>query len=258
MQHGLAKLYRNDKMKQDTSKDTIFSAPQTQLVDFAFNDAVADVFPDMIRRSVPGYDAVISLLGVIARQYIQPQSHVYDLGSSLGASTLSIAQQLRDPSVKFICVDNSVSMTQRCEKILQRHIPNTDISILCDDIQNIAIENASLVVINFTLQFLPKEQRLALLKKIYAGLQTGGALIVSEKLKFDDDIEQQQLTELHYQFKRANGYSELEISQKRSALDNVLIPDTLKEHTERLHHAGFNQVFPWFQSFNFASLLAIK
>ena len=258
MQHGLAKHHHKQQMKQDTAKDALFSTPQSQLVDFAFTDAVADVFPDMIRRSVPGYDAVISLLGVIARQYIQPDSRVYDLGSSLGASTLSMAQQVRDRRVDFICVDNSSAMTQRCEKVLQRHIPNTNVSIQCDDIQNVTVKDASLVVINFTLQFLPKEQRLDLLKKIYAGLRSGGALIVSEKLKFADDLEQQQLTELHYEFKRANGYSELEISQKRSALDNVLFPDTREEHIERLQQAGFEQVSSWFQSFNFASLLAVK
>lgn len=245
-------------MKHTSAKDALFSTPQSQLVDFAFTDAVADVFPDMIRRSVPGYDAVISLLGVIARHYIQTDSRVYDLGSSLGASTLSMAQQVRDRHVDFICVDNSPAMTQRCEKILRRHIPNATVSIQCDDIQNIAIENASLVVINFTLQFLPPEQRLNLLKKIYAGLRPEGALVVSEKLKFDNTAEQQQLTKLHYEFKRANGYSELEISQKRSALENVLFPDTQAEHIKRLRQAGFNQVSTWFQSFNFASLLAVK
>lgn len=245
-------------MKQNSSKDALFSTPQPQLVDFTFNDAVADVFPDMIRRSVPGYDAIISLLGVIARQYIQPNSRVYDLGSSLGAATLSMAQQVRDNSVAFICIDNSAAMTQRCEKVLQRHIPHANLSIQCDDIQATPIENASVVVINFTLQFLPKNQRLALLKKVYDGLQTGGVLVVSEKLKFDNEETQQQLTELHYQFKRANGYSELEISQKRSALDNVLLPDTLEQHENRLKKAGFEEISTWFQSFNFASLLAIK
>ena len=240
------------------SKDSLFAEPHAQLVDFAFTDAVADVFPDMIRRSVPGYDAVISLLGVIARQYIQPETCVYDLGSSLGASTLSMYQQVRDNSVEFICVDNSSAMTQRCEQVLKRHAPNAKLSIHCDDIQAIHIENASLVVINFTLQFLPKEQRLALLEKIYAGLRSGGALVLSEKLIFNKHTEQQRQTDLHHEFKRANGYSELEISQKRSALDNVLIPDTLDEHIERLKLAGFDHVSQWFQSFNFTSLLAVK
>ena len=249
MQHGLGKALH---------KDSLFAEPQSQVVDFAFTDAVADVFPDMIRRSVPGYDAVISLLGVIARQYIQADTQVYDLGSSLGASTLSMYQQVRDSSVKFICVDNSSAMTQRCSKVLQRHAPNANISIHCDDIQAINIENASLVVVNFTLQFLPQKQRLALLKKIANGLRSGGALILSEKLVFADNKQQQLHTNLHHEFKRANGYSELEISQKRSALDNVLIPDTLDEHFDRLKQAGFSQVSQWFQSFNFASILAIK
>ncbi len=240
------------------SKDDLFAKPQPQLVDFAFTDAVADVFPDMIRRSVPGYDTVIALLGVLARQYAQADSRVYDLGSSLGAATLSMAQQLRDHSIDFICVDNSSAMTQRCQQVLKRHIPNGNVSIICDDIQSITIENASLVVINFTLQFLAPEQRLGLLQAIYSGLRSGGALVLSEKLKFTDKTEQQQFTDLHYEFKRANGYSELEISQKRSALENVLIPDSLEVHKKRLTQAGFQQVSQWFQCLNFASFLAVK
>jgi len=240
------------------SKDDLFAKPQPQLVDFAFTDAVADVFPDMIRRSVPGYDTVIALLGVLARQYAQAGSRVYDLGSSLGAATLSMAQQLRDRPIDFICVDNSSAMTQRCQQVLKRHIPNASVSVICDDIQSITIENASLVVINFTLQFLAPEQRLGLLQHIYSGLRSGGALVLSEKLEFTDKAKQQQFTDLHYEFKRANGYSELEISQKRSALENVLIPDSLEVHKKRLTQAGFQQVSQWFQCLNFASFLAVK
>lgn len=260
MRHGKVNNPANKDsiMKSNSSKDTLFANPHNQLVDFAFTDAVADVFPDMIRRSVPGYDAVIALLGVIARQYIQPDSHVYDLGCSLGASTLSMCQQVQDSSVQFIGVDNSVAMTQRCKKVLQRHAPSANIVIHCADIETIDINNASLVVINFTLQFLPESQRLILLKKVYAGLRKGGALVLSEKLSFPTQIEQDQYTLLHYEFKRANGYSELEISQKRSALDQVMIPDRLETHFERLKQAGFSDVSQWFQSFNFASLLAIK
>jgi tRNA (cmo5U34)-methyltransferase len=83
-------------------------------------------------------------------------------------------------------------------------------------------------------------------------------LILSEKIKFADTAEQTLLTDLHLAFKRANGYSELEISQKRSALENVLIPDTLETHQARLQQAGFAQSLQWFQGMNFISLLAVK
>lgn len=239
-------------------RDTLYALPQAQLVDFAFNEAVADVFPDMIRRSVPGYETVIAMLGVIARCYARPQSRIYDLGCSLGAATLSMASQLRDTDVHFVCVDNSAAMTSRCEQILQRHLRAAQFEVVCDAIQAIALEQASVVVLNFTLQFLKPTERLAMLRNIYSGLQSGGVLVLAEKLAFADADEQALLTALHVEFKRANGYSELEISQKRSALEQVLIPDTLEQHRERLYAAGFKQVIQWFQGFNFAAFLAVK
>lgn len=240
------------------ARDQVYALPQTQLVDFAFTPAVADVFPDMIRRSVPGYEQIISLLGVIAQQYAQPNSHIYDLGCSLGAATLSMASQIRQTDVHYVCVDNSPAMTSRCQQILQRHLPVQGFSLVCDDIQQMTIENASVVVLNFTLQFLKPDERLALLQKIWQGLKPKGVLILSEKIKFADTEVQTLLTDLHLAFKRANGYSELEISQKRSAIENVLIADTPQQHQARLQAAGFTQVMQWFQGFNFISMLAVK
>lgn len=121
-----------------------------------------------------------------------------------------------------------------------------------------AIENASVVVLNFTLQFIPVEERLALLQRIYQGLKPGGALILSEKLAFEDETQDRFHIESHHDFKRSNGYSDLEISQKRSALENVLIPETLAEHQQRLEQAGFEFVEKWFQCFNFVSMVAVK
>ena len=238
-------------------QDKIFAKSQ-QVVDFAFDDAVADVFPDMIRRSVPGYETVISLLGVLANQYAQSKSRIYDLGCSLGAATLSMHQQTRTLDLEHICVDNSEAMVKRCESRLQRHMPEAKLQVLCEDIQNTEINNASVVVVNFTLQFLAPEERLALLKNIYDGLLPNGVLVLSEKLVFEDNIENQHQIDWHHNFKRANGYSDLEISQKRAAIENVMIPDTFEQHQKRLQTAGFKQSYQWFQSFNFASIVAIK
>jgi len=238
-------------------QDNLF-AQQQQVVDFAFDDAVADVFPDMIRRSVPGYDAVISLLGVLAKQFAQDNTHIYDLGSSLGASTLSMHSQTRSLNIKHICIDNSEAMVKRCQSRLARHMPDADLSVQCEDIETVDMSNASLVVINFTLQFLSPDSRLALLKKIYDALLPGGALVLSEKLVFSDEVENQNQIDWHHTFKRANGYSDMEVSQKRVALENVLIPDSLEQHQQRLQQAGFETSYQWFQAFNFASLIAVK
>ena len=239
------------------SQDKLFDNPQ-KVVDFAFDDAVADVFPDMIRRSVPGYETVISLLGVLAQQYAQPNTSVYDLGSSLGAATLSMHRQTRTMGLKHICVDNSEAMVKRCQSRLARHMPDADLMVVCDNIEDIEINNASLVVINFTLQFLSPETRLALLTKIYKGLLPKGVLVLSEKLIFEDEDESQLQINWHLTFKSANGYSDLEISQKRAAIENVMIPDSFEVHQQRLQQAGFKESYQWFQAFNFASLIAIK
>ncbi len=243
---------------REMKQDNLFSIATNDIVDFSFDARVADVFPDMLRRSIPGYDNIITLLGALSRGYAQNETRVYDLGCSLGAATLSIHRHTRDLSLQHICVDNSAAMMKRCQSKLQRHMPASSIELICDDIQNIQIENASVVVLNFTLQFLPQTMRLQLLETIYHGLVKGGALILSEKLIFSDQTTNQQFIDWHHQFKRANGYSDLEISQKRVALENVMIPDTLEQHQERLAKAGFSQTQQWFQAFNFSSLIALK
>ena len=239
-------------------QDNIFSTVKKPISDFNFDAAVADVFPDMLRRSIPGYENIITLLGGLARGYAQDNTRIYDLGCSLGAATLSVHRHTRDLSLQHICVDNSAAMIKRCQSKLKRHMPATSVELICDDIQNIQIENASVVLLNFTLQFLPKESRLSLLKTIYNGLLEGGVLILSEKLVFNDAAVNQQFIDWHHQFKRANGYSDLEISQKRAAIENVLIPDSFESHQKRLADAGFTQTLQWFQAFNFSSLIAIK
>lgn len=242
----------------NSPRDEIFAAPQEMIVDFAFDERVAAVFPDMIRRSVPGYGEVIALLGLFAEQYAQADSTLYDLGCSLGAATLSLRRRIKAPHCRIIAVDNSQAMVERCRENIAHDLATTPVGVLCADIREVTIENASVVVLNFTLQFLPAEERQTLLARIYDGMRPGGVLLLSEKLRFSDEASQQFQEQLHLAFKRANGYSELEISQKRAALEEVLVPDTLEQHRERLTAAGFARVEPWFQAFNFASLAALK
>jgi tRNA (cmo5U34)-methyltransferase len=125
-------------------------------------------------------------------------------------------------------------------------------------VREVVIERASVIVLNFTLQFLPLSDRLSLLTNAYQGLLPGGILILSEKLQFSDDRQNELHTDMHHIFKKANGYSDLEISQKRLALDNILLPETLVAHQERLRRIGFESSEVWFQYFNFASILALK
>ena len=241
--------------------DRLYASPQGQVADFVFNEAVVRVFPDMIKRSVPGYPTIVENIGVIAGQFAQPNSALYDLGCSLGAVSQALRRHVQIEGCRVIAVDNSPAMVERCREYLhaqdsmfQELLP---VEVLEADICQLALRPASVVALNFTLQFIPHAQRLDLLTRIRQSLLPGGALILSEKLRFADAEEHELLTDLHVAFKRANGYSELEIAQKRSAIENVMKPDSLGEHRERLAAAGFSKVIPWFQCLNFASLIAL-
>jgi tRNA (cmo5U34)-methyltransferase len=238
--------------------DTLFSTALADMVDFRFDERVVDVFPDMIQRSVPGYATIISMIGVLAGHYATAGSRCYDLGCSLGAASLAMQQNIRVNDCEIIAVDNSKPMIERATEIINNSSDKAPITLLCDDIQNIEISNAAVVVMNFTLQFIPLEQRQALIQKIYDGMQSGGILVLSEKLHAESQQQDEFLITAHHDFKRANGYSDLEISQKRTALENVLVPETLAQHQQRLANVGFSFSSQWYQCFNFASLVAKK
>jgi len=242
---------------QKTGPDDIYSSPLNRVNDFKFDEAVARVFPDMIQRSVPGYKTIIPMISLITERYAQPDTLGYDLGCSLGAATLAMRHGGGVLS-EIVGIDNSSSMIERCGHYIELDNHPTPVSLVGDDIQNISFKPCSVVTMNFTLQFLVPEDRQALLDKIYAALVPGGVLILSEKLHFNEEQEQLEQQELHWLFKKANGYSDLEISQKRNAIEKVLLTDSESTHYSRLRNAGFENTFTWYQCFNFFSMLAIK
>jgi len=239
-------------------RDKLYQDPEQPTTGFVFDRQVAQVFPDMIRRSVPGYATVINMVSVLAARYVQPGSVCYDLGCSLGASSLALGQGISVPECRILAVDNSPDMLEQARQQPQFRQSATPIEWVCADIREVPIENASMVILNFTLQFVPPVDRLPLLRRIHQGLRPGGLLLLSEKISFEDPEQERLQTEMHHAFKRANGYNELEISRKRSALENVLIPETLASHRTRLREAGFSRTDLWFQCFNFVSLVACR
>ena len=245
-------------MMQSTTHDDIYAVPYGEVEPFRFDEHVAKVFPDMIARSVPGYTLTLPLIGLIAARYAQPHSHIYDLGSSLGAATLEMRHRVKQPGCRIIAVDNSPAMIARSRDILAKDGGTLPIELVEANIQDVWIERASVVVINFTLQFIAPEDRDLLLQTIYAGMLPGGVLVLSEKVFFADANQNERFIDIHHDYKRANGYSDLEISQKRTALENVLIPETIEQHQSRLLEAGFQTAEVWFQAFNFMSMMAMK
>ena len=244
------------RKERDERQDDLFARPRDRTEPFRFDESVARVFPDMVGRSIPCYGELVELTGLLGARFLHRDSRVYDLGCSLGAVAFSLLAQAGRSDFELIAVDNAPAMTSALGERLRSRDLAARVQILCADLGAVRIERASLVVMNLTLQFIPPPERLALLTGIRAGLVPGGALILSEKLRSRDAREQALLTELHEDFKRANGYSELEIGQKRAALERILIPDTREQHLERLRAAGFGQVMQWFQCLNFASFVA--
>lgn len=243
--------------------DQVFAQPLSNLGRFSFDEQVAEVFPDMIQRSVPGYNQILAMAGVIAKRYVPEGGRVYDLGASLGASTLSLAKQLEGlQEVEFITLDTSLPMVEKCQQLLAQHLPQRlakqQLSCQVADVTCFDYQPCDFILLNFTLQFLAPEARLPLLEKLYKALRPGGALILSEKIHFANPYQSNLLYKLHHDFKRTNGYSDLEISQKRTALEDVLRTNTPEEHLARLTQVGFSFANQWFQYLNFASFLAIK
>ncbi|MGP1952788.1 MAG: carboxy-S-adenosyl-L-methionine synthase CmoA [Arsenophonus sp. ET-KM2-MAG3] len=242
----------------DKQKDILFANPIINLGDWKFDEKVAKVFNNMIKRSIPGYSNIIAMIGLFATRFAKPNSTIYDLGCSLGAVTLSIRRNINVKNCKIIAIDNSIAMIKYCKKYIYHYKSNIFVEIIEGNILDTNIKNASMVVLNFTLQFIHPTARQKLINRIYQGLNPGGILILSEKFNFNDEKIESLFSNMHYKFKRAHGYSELEINQKRNMLKNIMLTDSIDKHKSRLKSAGFNHFNLWFQCFNFGSLLAIK
>ena len=257
-----------------SSRDDLYRRQDSAPGSFRFDEAVVEVFPDMIDRSVPGYSLIVPMIGQLARRYVQPDSTVHDLGCSLGAVTLAIRSALLDrddlQSIRLVATDNSEAMIARLRLLLQElHIQTREtgeslderagilpIELTLGDIRDVPLENASFVALNFTLQFLDPGERDHLLARIAASLSPGGVLVLAEKVRFADTGEQERLTAWHHDYKRLQGYSDLEIARKRTALEQVLLSETETAHRERLERSGFRRVTRWFQCFGFCAWLA--
>ena len=196
--------------------------------------------------------------GGLARRAIQPGSHCYDLGCSLGAATLAMRHNVAVDGCRIIGVDNAAAMVSRCREIVAADSAPTPVEILHADIRDVPVADASMVVMNYTLQFLPPAERTSLIRRIANGTRQGGVFVLSEKVVHDDPEFDQLLIDLHHDFKRQNAYSEMEIARKRAAIENVLIPDSVATHESRLLDAGFRTAGVWLRWFNFVSILAVR
>ncbi len=212
----------------------------------------------MLQRSVPMYQECQDLSVNWCAKYATPSTSVYDLGCSTGKFLLKLAEKLKHPqNITLIGLDNSASMLEKAKETFKNSPHSCDL-VEADLNKKLPIVNASVVVMNYTLQFVKRDNRPTLLKSIYEGLVSGGSLILIEKVKSEIPDLNKTFIDFHHQFKEENGYSKLEISQKREALENVLIPWTIEQNSELIKSAGFSTVDLFFKWNNFAGFIALK
>lgn len=226
--------------------------------DFAFNEAVAAVFDDMLHRSVPCYRLVLEAMAQILARRLADGSRVYDLGCSVGTTMLLLAERLAGRNFRFLGVDRAPAMLERARRKAESQASTGCLRFEEGDITTCVLTGADAILCNYTLQFLRPVARQAFVDRIFAALPSGGILLLSEKTIAHAPGLNRDFIAIHHDFKRARGYTELEIAAKREALENVLVPFSLQENMQLLNKAGFAEVEPFFTWFNFSSIVALK
>lgn len=244
--------------QKDRMKDSIFKVKSGQSTDFQFDKRVVDVFDDMVVRSVPYYLEIQRMMAELATTYAKPGTNLYDLGCSTGTTMIAMSRSV-DKGVNFVGVDESPQMLQKCEaKLLSNEIPQKFVLKDSDLNKEVNIENASVVVLCLVLQFVRPLNRQKLIRSIYDQMNPGGAIILVEKVLSEGKEFNRKFIDYYYDYKRRNDYNEMEIAQKREALENVLIPYKLSENISMLSEAGFKECETFFKWYNFAGIVAVK
>jgi tRNA (cmo5U34)-methyltransferase len=247
-----------DVRNMQTEKDEFFKETMSKSTDFKFTSKVAGVFDDMVNRSVPYYEEMQRMIAELASNHFQEGANIYDLGCSTGTTMIHMDPFIPE-HIQFVGVDDSPSMLEKCKNKLEAAGFKRPVKLEVADLNvKVDIANAGVVVLCLTLQFVRPINREKLIKTIHAGMNPGGAVIIMEKILAEDSSFNRDFIKYYYDMKRRNNYSEMEISQKREALENVLIPYKLSENITLLREAGFSHVEVFFKWYNFAGFIAIK
>ncbi len=238
--------------------DNIFQTKIDNSTDFTFDERVTKVFDDMVVRSVPFYLEVQRMMAELALNYAQPGTNIYDLGCSTGTTFITM-DGILDKSIGFCGIDDSKEMLLQCKKNIEAAGITRPVELFTGDLNKpVEIKNASAVVLSLTLQFVRPLKRKKLLRSIYKQLNPGGCIILFEKVLGDSTGFNRQFIKYYYDYKRRNNYNDMEIAQKREALENVLIPYKLQENIEMLDEVGFHSIETYFKWYNFAGIVALK
>lgn len=239
-------------------QDKIFKPKIEKSSDFKFDESVVNVFNDMVVRSVPFYSEIQRMIAEISREYANPETTIYDLGSSTGTTLLALNQMV-DKSIRFVGLDESEEMLTKSRFIFEKENIKRPLDFVVADLnKQIKIKDASVVILCLTLQFVRPVNRQKLVDSIYRQLKPGGILILVEKVLCESSKFNRRFISFYYDLKKRNNYDEMEIFQKREALENVLVPYKISENFQMLKEAGFNDYEVFFKWYNFAGMLAIK
>jgi tRNA (cmo5U34)-methyltransferase len=225
---------------------------------FEFNERVAEVFDDMLARSVPSYAQVIGMTGELLARSLRSGDRVYDLGCSTGNTLLELARRMEGLDLAYVGLDNSPAMIEKATRKAELFCKSDRLRFVQEEITRAELEEAGAIILNYTLQFVAPERRRNFLCRVHAALRPGGLLILSEKVLAPGPELNRAFVDIHLDFKRAQGYSEIEIARKREALENVLLPLTAEENRALLAAAGFREIETFYRWFNFVSLVAVK
>lgn len=243
--------------KRIPQRDSLFDTKQGS-EDFVFNERVAQVFDDMLDRSVPFYHEVILSIARILGSSLNQGDTIVDLGCATGATLLKLSSILNGKQFRYIGMDNSSAMLNQAKLKSELFLKQGDIEFTKGDITQTELPTAQVFILNYTLQFIRPLHREAFLERLFSKLSPGGICILSEKTISHHPSLNRRYIDIYHQFKKERGYSELEIARKREALENILIPCSMDENRSMLHHAGFIEIEPFFQWFNFVSFVAVK
>jgi tRNA (cmo5U34)-methyltransferase len=245
-------------VKDLPAKDQIFDSRLAEIGDFRFDDKVADAFDDMVQRSVPYYLEIQRMMAEMAADFAAPGTNLYDLGCSTGATFLAFDKYIT-PSVCFYGIDESPEMLGQCAENLRAAKLVREFRLLEQNLNHgVNLENASVVTLCLTLQFVRPLYRARLVKAIYDQLLPEGCLILVEKVLGEDSVFNRLFIKYYYDFKKRNGYSDISIAQKREALENVLVPYKLNENIDLLKQVGFKYIDTFFKWYNFTGVIAVK
>lgn len=224
-----------------------------------FNQEVTDCFSEMLERSIPAYADMRELVKRIGKRFVKRKTAIVDLGCSTGEAIQPFITSFGCQNT-YKLYDVSEPMLNACKERFKGWIEEGFLSVESFDIRNGLSDHlyTSLVLSVLTLQFTPIEYRQKIIQSIYDSLESGGALILVEKVLGTNYAIDSMMIDEYYKIKAENAYTQEQISAKRKSLEDVLVPITASWNEQMLKDAGFKSIDCFWRYLNFAGWIAIK